>query len=100
VDGGFITRYAVMVGNPADAPELPTSLTQHQKRFGRPPTLLTADRAFFTLANDRLAHDLRIPSVALPQQGPVTSTQHQVQHRAAFRRAYRGVLVSKAASVS
>jgi IS5 family transposase len=89
VDGGLITRYAVLVGNPPDAPELPTSLTQHQMRFGRAPTVLTADRAFFTLANDQLAHDLRIRSIALPRQGPLTTTQHQVQHRAAFRRAYR-----------
>jgi IS5 family transposase len=89
VDGGLITRYAVLVGNPPDAPELATSLTQHQKRFGRAPTVLTADRAFFTLANDQLAHDLRIRSIALPRQGPLTTTQHQVRHRAAFRRAYR-----------
>jgi IS5 family transposase len=89
VDGGLITRYAVMAGNPPDAPELPASLTQHHTRFGRAPAVLTADRAFFTLANDQLAHDLRIRSVAVPRQGPLTSTQHQAQHRAAFRRAYR-----------
>jgi IS5 family transposase len=69
VDGGLITRYAVMAGNPPDAPELPTSLAQHQTRFGRAPAVLTADRAFFTLANDQLAHDLNIRSVALPRQG-------------------------------
>ena len=89
VDGGLITRFAVMAGNPPDAPELPTSLAQHQTRFGRAPAVLTADRAFFTLANDQLAHDLRIRSVAIPRQGPLTTTQHQARHRAAFRRAYR-----------
>jgi IS5 family transposase len=89
VEGGLITRYAVMDGNPPDAPELPTSLAHHQTRFGRAPAVLTADRAFFTLANDQLAHDLRIRSVALPRQGPLTTTQHQARHRAAFQRAYR-----------
>jgi transposase, IS5 family len=89
VDGGLITRYAVLVGNPPDAPELTTSLTQHQKWFGRAPTVLTADRAFFTLANDQLAHDLRIRTIALPRPGPLTATQRQMRHRAAFRRAYR-----------
>jgi IS5 family transposase len=89
VDGGLITRYAVLAGNPPDAPELPPSLAQHQARFGRAPAVLTADRAFFTLANDQLAHDLRIRSVAIPRQGPLTSAQRQVRHRAAFRRAYR-----------
>jgi transposase, IS5 family len=89
VDGGLVTRFAVLAGNPPDAPELPRSLQHHQARFDQVPTVLTADRAFFTLDNERLAHDLRIPSVALPRPGPLTSTQREVQHSVAFRRAYR-----------
>jgi transposase, IS5 family len=89
VDGGLITRYAVLVGNPPDAPELPTSLIHHQACFTHVPDVLTADRAFFTLDNDQLAHDLCIRSVALPRQGPLTPEVRQTQHRAAFRRAYR-----------
>ena len=89
VDGGLITRYAVLVGNPPDAPELPTSLAHHQTRFGRAPAVLTADRAFFTLNNDQLARDLRIGSIALPRPGPLTAIARQMRRRAAFRRAYR-----------
>jgi IS5 family transposase len=89
VDGGLITRYAVLVGNPPDAPELPTSLIHHQACFRHMPDVLTADRAFFTLDNDQLAHDLRIRSVALPRQGPLTPEARQMRDRAAFRRAYR-----------
>ena len=72
VDGGLVTRYAVLVGNPPDAPELPTSLAHHQALFEQAPAVLTADRAFFTLDNDQLARDLRIRSIALPRQGPLT----------------------------
>jgi IS5 family transposase len=89
VDGGLVTRYAVLVGNPPDAPELPISLAHHQARFAHAPAVLTADRAFFTLANDQLAHDLRIRSIAVPRQGPLTDHQRRVHQRAAFRRAYR-----------
>jgi IS5 family transposase len=89
VEGGLVTRYAVLVGNPADAPELPHSLAHHQTCFDQVPTLLTADRAFFTFDNERLAHDLRIRSVALPRPGPLTPKQKQVRHTVAFRRAYR-----------
>jgi IS5 family transposase len=89
VDGGLITRYAVMAGNPPDAPELATSLAEHQLRFGRAPAVLTADRAFFTFANDQLARDLHIRSIALPRQGPLDATQRQNRQRTAFRRAYR-----------
>jgi IS5 family transposase len=89
VDGGVITRYAVMAGNSPDAPELPTSLAHHQRCFEQVPAVLTADRAFFTLDNEQLANDLCISSVALPRQGPLTPKQKEVRHSAAFRRAYR-----------
>jgi IS5 family transposase len=89
VEGGLVTRYAVLAGNPPDAPELPHSLAHHQACFGQVPTVLTADRAFFTLDNERLAHDLRIRSVALPRQGPLTPKQKEVRQGVAFRRAYR-----------
>jgi transposase, IS5 family len=89
VEGGLVTRYAVLDGNPPDAPELPLSLEHHQACFGQVPTLLTADRAFFTLNNERLAHDLRIRSVALPRPGPLTPKQKEVRYGVAFRRAYR-----------
>jgi IS5 family transposase len=89
VEGGLVTRYAVLSGNPPDAPELPHSLAHHQACFGQVPTLMTADRAFFTLDNEQLAHDLHIPSVALPRQGPLTPQQKQARHSVAFRRAYR-----------
>ena len=89
VDGGLITRYAVLVGNPPDAPELPSSLAHHQARCARTPVVLTADRAFFTLANHQLARELRIQSIAVPRQGPLTDQQRQVRQHAAFRRAYR-----------
>ena len=89
VEGGLITRYAVLVGNPPDAPQLPTSLAHHQACFDQPPAVLTADRAFFTLANDKLARELRIRSVAVPRQAPLTVDQRRRRERAAFRRAYR-----------
>jgi IS5 family transposase len=89
VDGGLITRYAVLTGNPPDAPELATSLAHHQACFARPPLLLAADRAFFTLDNDKLARERGVRSIALPRQGPLTADQRQRRDRATFRRAYR-----------
>ena len=89
VEGGLVTRYRVLAGNPPDAPELPTSLAHHAGCFERSPDVLTADRAFFTLDNDQLARDLRIRSVALPRQGPLTPEARQARRRRAFRRAYR-----------
>ena len=89
VDGGLITRFGVLAGNAPDAAELPTSVAQHQARFGQAPAVLTADRGFFSLANAQLADDLRIGSVALPRQGPLTAKHKQMRDSAAFRCAYR-----------
>ncbi len=89
VDGGLVTRYSVLTGNPPDAPELPTSLAHHQAVFERVPSILTGDRAFFTLDNEQLADDLRVQTVALPRSGPLTAKQQQLQRSSAFRRAYR-----------
>jgi IS5 family transposase len=89
VDGGLVTRYVVLAGNPPDAPELAASLAQHQAAFGRAPRLLAADRSFFTLANARLIREADIPHSALPRQGPLSPAQRRLEHRPAFRRAYR-----------
>src|SRR5262249_55608063 len=89
VEGGLVTRYRVLAGNPPDAPELPTSLVHHAACFERGPDVLTADRAFFTLDNDQLARDLRIRCIALPRQGPLTPEARQARRSRAFRRAYR-----------
>ena len=89
VEGGLVSRYALLDGNPPDAPELTASLAHHQTAFGRAPKVLAADRSFFTLDNRRLVHDLAIPHAALPRQGPLSPAQRQAEHHVSFRRAYR-----------
>jgi IS5 family transposase len=89
VEGGLVTRYALLPGNPRDAPELPTSLAQHRHRFGRAPGVLAADRSFFTLENERLARAAGVACAALPRPGPLSPERRRVEHQPAFRRAYR-----------
>jgi IS5 family transposase len=50
--------------------------------------VLTGERAFFTVANQQLAEDLHMRSIALPRQGPIRTEDTRAQRRA-FRRAYR-----------
>jgi IS5 family transposase len=89
VDGGLVTAYAVLVGNPSDAEHLADSLAPHQARFGQPPRVLAADRSFFSLENERRAQTAGVRTVALPRPGPLSAERHRVEHRPAFRRAYR-----------
>jgi transposase, IS5 family len=89
VDGGLVSRYVLLAGNSPDAPELAASLAHHQACSGRAPSLLAADRSFFTLDNERLVHDAGIPHAALPRPGPLGPARRRLEHRPAFRRADR-----------
>ncbi len=48
VDGGLISEYRILKGNPPDADQWLGSLQQHRKVFGHPPKLATADRGVFS----------------------------------------------------
>ena len=69
VDGGLITRYAVLVGNPDDATQLLPSLDHHLERFGHPPDLLAGDGKLATPTNERLAQQRGVRHVVLPRPG-------------------------------
>jgi hypothetical protein len=90
------TRYAVLAGNPPDAPELATSLAHHQTCFGQVPTVLAADRAF---DNDRLAHDLRIRSVACRARDHSRPSSRRSDRASPSAAPTAGAPVSKVASV-
>src|SRR6266542_3503447 len=56
VDGGIVSRYAVLDGNPPEAHQVPASLGHHCRQFGRPPQVFAGDRGVHAPANERLAH--------------------------------------------
>ena len=89
VDGGLVSRYVLLPGNPPDAEHLPASVVHHRAQFGQAPSVLTADRSFFTLDNERRAQTAGVRTVALPRQGPLSPERRRFEHRPAFRRAYR-----------
>jgi transposase, IS5 family len=89
VDGGLVSRYVLLPGNPPDAEQLPASVAHHQAQFGQAPNVLTADRSFFTFDNERCAQTAGVYTVALPRQGPLSPARRRFEHSRAFRRAYR-----------
>jgi transposase, IS5 family len=89
VDGGLVTRYAILDGNPPDAPQLPMSLDHHQVQFGHPPHTAAADRAFSTTDNERYAAEAGVQCVAIPKPGKCSAPRRAWEQRPAFRRAAR-----------
>jgi len=86
VEGGIISRYAVLPGNPDDATQLAASLNHHIQRFGRAPALLVADRKVATATNERLAQQRGVRRVVLPQAGRKTATRQAHERQRWFQR--------------
>jgi transposase, IS5 family len=69
VEGGIITRFAVLSGNLPDADQLAPSLNHHQAIFKRPPRLLAADRKVFSKHGEAYATEQGVKYVVLPKPG-------------------------------
>jgi IS5 family transposase len=89
VEGGLVTRYAVLTGNPPDAASLPASLAQHQRQFARAPDLLAADRSFATAANERVAQAAGVRRVCLPRPGHQPADRQTWERQRWFRQGRR-----------
>jgi IS5 family transposase len=68
-EGGLVSEYRILKGNPPDDRQWCPSLKHHQKLFGHPPALATADRGVFSPKNEQSARDAGIEYVARPQPG-------------------------------
>ena len=89
VENGIVSGYQVEEGNPADTEAWRAALKQHQVSFGAAPRLATADRGYFSAANEREAKDQGVEKVALPARGRLSRVRAERQKQPWFRRALR-----------
>jgi transposase, IS5 family len=89
VEGGIVSRYAVLAGNPADAAQLPASLAQHQALFAHAPAVLAGDRGFYSAANEQAAEEAGVEHLALPKPGAKSGKRQAHERQGWFRRAGR-----------
>jgi transposase, IS5 family len=85
VEGGLISRYAVLAGNPADADQLRPSLDHHVRVFGKPPNLLSADRKVYSPSGEAYATRLGVKYVAIPKPGACSPPRQAHEHLPWFR---------------
>jgi IS5 family transposase len=86
VEGGIITRYQVLPGNPPDAPQLLSSVAHHRAHFGRAPYLVAADRSFWSPDNEQEARAMGVRRVAIPRRG---GSKAPCERERWFRRGHR-----------
>jgi transposase, IS5 family len=85
VEGGIISRYAVLAGNPDEKGQLPPSLDHHIGQFGHPPEVLAGDRGLHSTANERYAQTQRVREVVLPKPGKKSAKRLAYEQQAWFR---------------
>jgi IS5 family transposase len=86
VEGGIISRYAVLAGNPDDASQLVPSLECHIRLFGRAPELLVADGKVATPANEHHVRQRGVRHMVLPKGGRKSAVRKAYERQGWFRR--------------
>jgi len=89
VDGGLISEYRILRGNPPDADQLPASLKAHQRQFGHAPRELSGDRGVYSPENERTARAQGVKRVCLPQPGATSKARQRHERQAWFRAAWK-----------
>jgi IS5 family transposase len=85
VDGGIISRVAILPGNPSDAEQFQPSLDHHHMLFARSPSLVTADRKVFSPQNEAYARQQGVPYTVLPKPGKKSLARQTHENQPWFR---------------
>lgn len=89
VEGGIVSRYEVLEGNPPEDRQLPPSLDHHMNLFGHPPRLLTGDRGTYSPQNEQYAEKVGVKQVVLPKPGGKSKAREEHERQAWYRRGRR-----------
>lgn len=84
VEGGLVSHYRILDGNPSEEKQWKPSLKAHIKTFQHPPLQASADRGLFSDPNEKLAHDLGVRHVVVPKRGYRSKARLKHEHKAWF----------------
>ena len=84
VDGGIVSRYRILDGNPPDAQQWQFSLKAHQQLFHHPPQQASADRGVYSPDNEQLAQKMGVKRVILPKPGYKSRQRKTLESRKRF----------------
>jgi IS5 family transposase len=85
VEGGIVTEYRILDGNPPDSEPVLESLAHHRRVFGKPPHLLAGDRGTYSPENERQAKAQGVKQVVLPQKGGTSAERKAYERQRWFR---------------
>ncbi len=86
VDGGLISNYRVLKGNPKDDSQWKESLNQHQEKFGCAPQQASGDRGVYSEANEAFAGQKGVKRIILPKSGYKSPARQKKERTRSFKR--------------
>jgi len=89
VEGGIVTHWSILDGNPADESQWQPALDRHRRLFGKPPQQASADRGLYSAANEAYAQAQGVKRIILPKAGHKSQSRRQHEAQPWFRRGRR-----------
>lgn len=89
VEGGIISGYRVLEGNPSDEEQLAPALAHHERVFGKPPRLVAADRGVYSPENEQECRERGVERACLPKRGKKSREREGYERQGWFRRGQR-----------
>jgi len=89
VDGGIVSDYRILEGNPPDHDQWVPTLDHHRQQFGKPPHQASGDRALYSPDNEAYATELGVKRVILPKAGHKSAQRKAHEHQPWFKRGRR-----------
>ncbi len=86
VEGGIISGYRILQGNPNDTEQWQPSLDHHLAVWHAPPDLMVADRGVYSEANERYAQGQGVQHVVLPRPGAKSVARRMQEKQRWFQR--------------
>jgi len=89
VDGGIVTRWSILEGNPPDKDQWQPAIDHHIATFGKPPDLASGDRGLDSPDNEAYAREKGVKRVILPKRGRKSEKRRAYEAQSWFRRGRR-----------
>lgn len=89
VDGGIVSDYRILEGNPPDHDQWEPTLDHHRQQFGKAPYQASGDRGLYSPDNEAYATEMGVKRVILPKAGPKSAQRKQHEHQPWFKRGRR-----------
>jgi IS5 family transposase len=89
VDGGIVTRWSILEGNPPDSEQWQPAINHHIATFGKPPDLASGDRGLDSPDNEAYARAKGVKRVILPKRGRKSEKRRAYEAQSWFRRGRR-----------